>query len=39
MNRPRQILTAALRGKLPQVQLFEREVDISGEFAGSDVRV
>lgn len=32
-------LTAALRGELPQVQLFEGEVDVSGEFAGSDVRV
>lgn len=33
------MLTALLRGELPQVQLFEREVDVGGELAGPDVRV
>jgi len=32
-------LTAALRGELPQLQLFEGEVDVGGELAGSDVGV
>lgn len=39
LSLPRPTLTAALRGELPQVELFEGEVDESGEFAGSVVGV
>lgn len=34
-----QMPTAARKGELLQVQLFKREVDIGGEFAGTGVGV
>lgn len=30
------ILTASVRGKLPEIQIFQGKVDKSGQFAGSD---